>query len=72
MMGTIDCVYETPCHWCSKWDKECDRKMRNTKNECNHHWERTSRGSGSADENGVKTYTIWKCKWCGAEKEVED
>lgn len=26
MMGTIDCVYETPCGWCSKWDKKCDKK----------------------------------------------
>ena len=27
MIGTINCVYETPCGWCSKWDKKCDRKM---------------------------------------------
>ena len=20
------CAYETPCGWCAKWDKECDRK----------------------------------------------
>lgn len=20
------CTYETPCGWCTKWDKECDRK----------------------------------------------
>lgn len=26
-MGTFNCVYETPCGWCSKWDKECDKKM---------------------------------------------
>ena len=26
MIGTINCVYETPCGWCSKWDKKCDRK----------------------------------------------
>ena len=72
MMGTIDCIYETPCHWCSKWDKECDREMRNTESECSHHWERTDRGGVSANKSGVRTYTIWKCKWCGAEKEVED
>ena len=23
----MDCVYKTPCGWCSKWDKECDEKM---------------------------------------------
>ena len=27
MMGTINCIYETPCGWCSKWDKKCDRKI---------------------------------------------
>ena len=26
MIGTINCVYETPCGWCSKWDKNCDKK----------------------------------------------
>ena len=27
MMGTMDCVYETPCGWCSKWDKKCDKQI---------------------------------------------
>ena len=27
MMGTFNCIYETPCGWCSKWDKKCDRKI---------------------------------------------
>lgn len=27
MIGTINCVYETPCGWCAKWDKKCDRKI---------------------------------------------
>lgn len=27
MMGTINCTYETPCGWCSKWDKKCDQKI---------------------------------------------
>ena len=72
MMGTIDCVYETPCHWCSKWDKKCGHKIGSAQNGCDHQWERTSLGGGSATNNGVRAYTIWKCKWCGAEKEVED
>ena len=25
------CPYETPCGWCSKWDKKCDRKIDNVK-----------------------------------------
>lgn len=26
IMGTENCVYETPCGRCSKWDKKCDKK----------------------------------------------
>lgn len=39
---------------------------------CDHQWEPTDRGHGLLSENGLRTYTIWKCKLCGAEKEVED
>ena len=21
------CPYETPCGWCTKWDKKCDKKI---------------------------------------------
>lgn len=21
------CVYETPCGWCAKWEKKCDKKI---------------------------------------------
>ena len=37
MMGTVNCVYETPCGWCSKWDKECDKKIagRGNRVKCN-------------------------------------
>lgn len=27
MIGSSNCIYETPCGWCSKWDKKCDRKI---------------------------------------------
>lgn len=27
MVGTFNCIYETPCGWCSKWDKKCDKKI---------------------------------------------
>lgn len=27
MIGTAHCTYETPCGWCTKWDKKCDEKM---------------------------------------------
>lgn len=36
MMGTIDCTYETPCGWCTKWDKECDKKMYTKSYRINH------------------------------------
>lgn len=26
MIRSINCVYETPCGWCSKWDKQCNKK----------------------------------------------
>lgn len=37
MTGTINCVYETPCGWCSKWDKKCDQKApeRGQRAKCN-------------------------------------
>lgn len=35
MMGTINCVYETPCGWCSKWDKKCDNKIGKVDSHCN-------------------------------------
>ena len=27
MTGTTNCIYETPCGWCSKWDKKCDKLL---------------------------------------------
>lgn len=27
MIGTALCIYETPCGWCAKWDKKCDKKI---------------------------------------------
>lgn len=37
MIGTINCIYETPCSWCTKWDKKCDRKTpeRGLRAKCN-------------------------------------
>lgn len=67
MIGTINCVYETPCGWCSKWDKRCDKKISHTtvdtdkgitvnKITCNHEWE----GYGIST-----TGTQYICKKCG-------
>lgn len=27
LSATSNCTYSTPCGWCTKWDKECDRKI---------------------------------------------
>lgn len=59
MMGTINCVYETPCGWCSKWDKKCDLKIgmeMETK---------VSQPSTSPIETVKKTSSYpKKCKYC--------
>lgn len=83
MMGTLNCIYETPCHWCSKWDKKCDCKIGapivNPKEtdkakcdlECDHKFEPTNSGGSFTDLNGVcRTYTTYKCRYCGVEKRI--
>lgn len=32
MIGSFNCCYETPCGWCAKWDKKCDKKIGCTDN----------------------------------------
>lgn len=79
MMGTLNCVYETPCHWCSKWDKKCDCKIgiqtvnakETDKAKCDHKFEPTNSGGAYTDIDGVnKVYTIYRCKYCGKEERV--
>ena len=24
---TMQCAYSTPCGWCTKWDKKCDKRI---------------------------------------------
>lgn len=69
----IKCVYITPCGWCSKWDKECDKKINKLvefaddfatvakmcESESDHEWECV----------GVSlTGTAYRCKKCGDSK----
>ena len=66
MTGTTNCVYETPCGWCSKWDKKCDEKINITNNkisesECEHEWECY----------GVTTAgSYYRCRKCGTTKTI--
>ena len=63
MMGTINCVYETPCGWCSKWDKMCDRKITPEKKSCVHAW--CEDEDLYRDENG-RLHKAYTCVKCGA------
>lgn len=65
MMGTINCVYETPCGWCSKWDKKCDNKTSKEK-PCFHTWIE-AKNLSYIDETG-KPHKVYKCVKCGEEK----
>lgn len=57
MMGTINCVYETPCGWCSKWNKKCDRKIGKFDSPCNKDKDleniRSGNGLSFADINSM-------------------
>ena len=71
MMGTVNYIYETPCGWCSKWDKKCDKiavkkpisnidKSVDNVN-CDHEWEICITNISSAGQ-------IYRCRKCGATK----
>ena len=81
MMGTINCVYETPCGWCSKWDKKCDRKMPERKVNTVDEDIATAKDAAKAVEKcksecdhewectGISTAgTTYMCKKCYAQK----
>lgn len=70
MMGTINCVYETPCGWCSKCDKktpECEQIAKCNpindvttnkicQSESDHEWECIGMSTGGTDYMCVKCY----------------
>ena len=71
MTGTVNCIYETLCGWCSKWDKKCDKIARkkpisnidksvNNVN-CDHEWELYTATISSAGQ-------MYRCRKCGAIK----
>ena len=72
MVEALSCIYETPYHWCSKWNKKCDCKIGNTRKKCIHQWEPTNSGGEFMGLNGIKTYTTYICKLCGAAKNIAD
>ena len=67
----LNCVYKTPCGWCSKWDKECDEKkyatktynyneandlLKTNKIQCEHEWECIGISAEGCE---------YRCKKCG-------
>lgn len=71
MVGTLNCIYETPCGWCSKWDKKCDKIAEKTQlignidkfvhmANCDHEWTIMTSNSTTG-----RTYI---CSKCGATK----
>ena len=59
---TMQCIYSTPCGWCTKWDKKCDKKIGEPiafKTDCDHEWECCGMSTAGSD---------YVCKKCRAHK----
>lgn len=59
---TMQCTYSTPCGWCTKWDKKCDKKIGEPiafKTDCDHEWECCGMSTVGSD---------YVCKKCRAHK----
>ena len=52
---TRQCTYSTPCGWCCKWDKKCDKKMP----------ERGIRAKGNIIDDAADDFSYGKCLDCG-------
>lgn len=85
MIGIINCVYETPCGWCSKWDKKCDEKIpeRGQRAKCNPVDDAISFEEALVNKMCVKESdhewesfgitakeSLWACSKCGAHKSI--
>lgn len=74
-MGTGSCTYKTPCGWCAKWDKKCDRKIPDPP-VINQYDYSTNRMCQSDEDHqweccGISTAgTDYRCKICGVHKMV--
>ena len=47
------CTYETPCGWCTKWDKKCDMKIGHNS---------TTTVQTSSPERSALGLSCYKCK----------
>jgi hypothetical protein len=55
---TMQCIYSTPCGWCTKWDKKCDKKIG-----CGEKPERGLRVKGNFMEDAIN-FSYGKCFDC--------
>ena len=58
---TMQCIYSTPCGWCTKWDKKCDEKIANINfnkcSQCAHKaWGDTYMCEKCNEQNGYKHF----------------
>ena len=64
---TMQCTYSTPCGWCTKWDKKCDKKIG-----CGEKPKRGLRAKGNFIEDAID-FSYGKCFGCkyevGCDKE---
>ena len=59
---TMQCTYSTPCGWCTKWDKKCDKNIEEPvkfNTDCEHEWECLGMSTAGSD---------YVCKKCHAHK----
>lgn len=71
------CTYETPCGWCTKWDKKCDKKIGESVKPYGYFKETKTNKTCQSEEDhqweccGVSTVDCsYTCKKCGAYKTV--
>lgn len=62
MIGTTNCIYETPCGWCTKWDKKCDEKIENGKSS-KEKYGKLTKPCSECDHEG---WDMPQCKECNA------
>lgn len=60
MIGTMKCTYETPCGWCAKWEKKCDRKIGNSQSP----EEKYGKLVKSCDDCKHEGWSMPQCKEC--------
>lgn len=62
---TMQCTYITPCGWCTKWDKKCDKKI-----SCDH-TPNQPKADNSLSLKDTRCYFCLTRYVCGEEYEFE-